>query len=102
MRYWTLSVSFGVVSSLAIASTYIWEPDLDSSGGGVFAWNVLFYLPMMAFSIFCWTAALGLYICFIHEKQQKSRIRIMLPLVFLLPFIYEMILTIRFFVNLYI
>jgi len=84
-----------VISSLAIAATYMSHPDDPDYAGSIFAWNIMFYYPIIALSFICWAIALVFYLIFLRQKVGRTWLKIASPPVFLLPFIYEAALIIR-------
>jgi len=61
-------------------------------------YNVTFYLPLVILSFACWVAALCFYIVFMRQGAFKPILKTLAPAVLLLPFVYEGILIVRYFV----
>ena len=61
-------------------------------------YNVTFYLPLVILSFACWVAALCFYIVFMRQGALKPVLKTLAPAVLLLPFVYEGILIVRYFV----
>ena len=81
-----------VVSSLAIAATYIWTPSDPDYAGAVFSWNVSFGWPMFGLSFICWMGALVFYVGYLRQNERRSKWKLVTPIIFMLPFIYELAL----------
>jgi succinate dehydrogenase/fumarate reductase cytochrome b subunit len=94
MENWTPAVVFGAVSTVAIGATYTRSPESDFAGATM-TYNVFFYLPLVFLSFVFWLAALASYIFFIRQAAPKPLFKIIVPVVLLLPFIYESIIIVR-------
>jgi len=86
----------GTISAAAIAATYTRSPESDFVGANM-DYNLTFYYPLIILAFVCWVTALCFYVVFIRHSAYKSAMRIIVPLVFLLPFIYESLLIFRHF-----
>src|SRR4029077_14476486 len=98
-RAWTWfggAISLAVVSSLAIAATYLWPPSAPDFAGGMFGWNVSFGFPMLELSFICWFGALAFYVGYIRHKESRTKFKLASPIVFMLPFTYELALNLLF------
>ena len=96
MKSWVTALVLGTISAAAIAATYTRSPESDFVGA-VMDYNLTFYYPLILLAFVCWFTALCFYVVFIRRSGYKSPMRIIVPLVLLLPFIYESILIVRHF-----
>jgi len=96
MKSWVAALVLGTVSAAAIAATYTRSPDSDFVGA-VMDYNLTFYYPLMLLAFVCWVTALCFYVLCVRKSAYKSAMKIIVPLIFLLPFIYESILIVRHF-----
>jgi hypothetical protein len=89
-RSWLIgAISLGAISTLAIVATYIWPPSDPDFAGGVFVWHCDVYYPLFCLSLICWLGALVFVVGYICQKEKRTKIKMVLPVIFLLPFAYE-------------
>jgi hypothetical protein len=96
MKSWVTATVLGTISAAAIVATYMRSPESDFVGA-VMDYNLTFYYPLILLASLCWATAVCFYVIFIRQSAFKSTIRIIVPVVLLLPFIYESILIVRHF-----
>ena len=89
MQHWTKAVLFGAVSTAAIAATLAWSPD-SGFAGGIFVYNVTFFFPLVIVSFACWVTAVLFYIFFICRDIHRTPLKIVLPVLLLLAFPYQL------------
>ena len=94
MKSWVTALVLGSISVAAIAATYTRSPYSDFVEA-IIDYNLTFYYPLILLAFVCWVTALCFYVVFIRKSAYKSAMRIIVPVVFLLPFIYESIVIVR-------
>jgi hypothetical protein len=96
MKAWMTAIVLGSISAAAVVATYMRSPEPDFVGA-IMDYNLTFYYPLILLACVCWVTALCFYVVFIRQSAYRSAMRIIVPLILLLPFIYESIIIVRHF-----
>jgi hypothetical protein len=98
--YWGAAIIFGAISSAAIASTYIHTPVDVVDAGGAFAYNILFYFPVVGLSFLCGISEIIFLVSLIALKPHWRKWITAMPAILLFPFVWEAGLIVASFIRL--
>jgi hypothetical protein len=95
MQPWTKALVFGSISAALMVLIYITPSPEPGFAGANFGYNISFFFPVVIASFVCWGLALGFYIAFLRDRAGKSPLKIVSPVILLLPFTLQAIWIIR-------
>ena len=94
MKSRDISILLGLSSSFVVSLTYLIRPaDPDQSAGGNFAWNLMFYFPMIALESSLALVSFLFFISYLRQPIRKSWWGIVVPPMLALPCAYELCCT---------
>ncbi len=86
MQPWTKAIVFGAISAVLIVLIYVTPSPEPGFAGAAFGYNTSFFFPVAIWSFPFWAVALAFCIAFLRSAASKSPLKIVSPLMLLLPF----------------
>ena len=86
MKPWTKAIVFGAISAALIVLIYATPSPEPGYAGTAFVYNFLFFFPVVIVSFGFWASASVFYVQFLRDPIGRSALKVISPVVLLLPF----------------